>query len=261
MTSLFRAAAVEGQRTRQLSEVVLVRPIALSLLVGFLGLAMTLALAFVGWGTYTERVAIRGHLTPDGGVYDVYSPASGTIVRKERSEGALVTRGEVIFVIEVSGLNNSVIRRTVIAPVSGRVLAVEGEVAQSVELGEFLMSLVPDGASLRATFLTGNASIRKLKKGDRISMRYPEFPYQQFGLHEGTVISVSTYRLPATESSSTEGVSAMGGLQPIYRVIVDLDSEFLSADSESYDLDVGMPVEADVPVDSKRLYRWLIDGA
>lgn len=58
-----------------------------------------LVIAFLFFGTYTQKVTAPGLLVPNQGVLRVLSPASGQVTKVHVSEGQFVKQGEPLFVI------------------------------------------------------------------------------------------------------------------------------------------------------------------
>ena len=138
------------------------------------------------------------------------------------------------------------------APVAGLVATRLVEAGQGVQAGQPILSLLPDGSSLRAQLLVPSAAIGFVKPGNRVLLRYQAYPYQKFGSHEGTVIRVSRSAIPATGS---KGEAA----EPVYRVLVSLDKQSIIAYGRPEALRPGMRLEADIMGERRRLYEWILE--
>ena len=91
-------------------------------------------------------------------------------------------------------------RRVVIAaPESGRATLVTAEVGQAIDMARTLATLVPVDAQLQARLYAPSQTVGFVRPGDKVLLRYQAFPYQKFGQHEGTVVSVSNNAVPSTE--------------------------------------------------------------
>ena len=96
---LFRDEAVESQRTQLLGKIVLVPRVpvlGLSVFAAFLALALV---AFLFFGSHTRRVTVSGQLLPVSGLIRVHTPQSGVVLDKRVSEGQLVGKGDVLYVL------------------------------------------------------------------------------------------------------------------------------------------------------------------
>src|SRR5439155_81666 len=97
--ALFRQEALDFHREKILGDVVLVRPLSISLLTS---VAVLIALAVVGfafWGEYTRKAHVTGYLEPNKGLIKVYAPQAGTLIEKHVTEGQSVKHGNILFVV------------------------------------------------------------------------------------------------------------------------------------------------------------------
>ncbi|HDS1631989.1 MULTISPECIES: HlyD family secretion protein [Stenotrophomonas] len=138
------------------------------------------------------------------------------------------------------------------APVSGLVASRLVEAGQAVQVGQPILSLLPEGSQLRAQLLVPSAAIGFVKPGDRVLLRYLAYPYQKFGSHEGTVIRVSRSAIAAASSKGEGG-------EPVYRVLVSLDKQSVLAYGTPEALRPGMRLEADIMGERRRLYEWVLE--
>jgi len=138
------------------------------------------------------------------------------------------------------------------APLAGLVASRLVEAAQAVQVGQPILSLLPDGSVLRAQLLVPSAAIGFVKPGDRVLLRYQAYPYQKFGSHEGTVIRVSR---SAIVPASSRGEAS----DPVYRVLVSLDEQTVLAYGQHEALRPGMRLDADIMGERRRLYEWILE--
>nr|WP_316642164.1 HlyD family efflux transporter periplasmic adaptor subunit [uncultured Roseateles sp.] len=101
MASLFRPEAINGQRQNWLGSITLIRPLSLSVLTYFAVGAAVLVGAYLCWGEYTRKARVSGYLVPDRGLLRIVPPAGATIVSREVTEGQVVRRGDVLFVLSL----------------------------------------------------------------------------------------------------------------------------------------------------------------
>lgn len=139
----------------------------------------------------------------------------------------------------------------VTAPATGTVSAPTGEVAEPVERGQVLARIVPDDAVLTAELLAPSRAVGFVSAGGDVRLRYAAFPYQKFGQAQGSVVSVSEVPLAPTAAA------ARG--EPVYRVVVALRSQAVMAYGAPRRLRPGMEVEADVLLETRRLYEWALE--
>jgi membrane fusion protein len=142
----------------------------------------------------------------------------------------------------------------VTAPRAGLVTVVAAELGQAVEAGTVLASIVPEDAHLVVELYAPTRAVGFVGVGDDVRLRHAAFPYQKFGHARGTVVEVATTPLGAL----TPGGSGPRG-EPLYRVVVALESERVLAYGVARPLLAGMSVEAEVLLDTRRIYEWLFE--
>jgi membrane fusion protein len=122
------------------------------------------------------------------------------------------------------------------------------------------MTLVPAGAELEARLHGPSRAIGFVRPGQRVRLRYEAFPYQKFGQYEGAVKSVSRSTVGPAELGGSDGAQPgpVPG-EPVYRVTVELARQTATAYGEEVPLQPGMRLEADVLIETRRVYRWVLD--
>lgn len=138
----------------------------------------------------------------------------------------------------------------IVAPQAGTVTGFTAEPGQPVQAGAVLARIVPAETELVAELHAPSRAIGFLAAGDAVRLRYTAFPYQKFGHARGTVIAVS---------ATTVATDTARGGEPLYRVAVALDTETVSAYGAPRRLLPGMTVEADVLLERRRLYEWMLE--
>ena len=96
---LFRQEAFDFHREKLLGEVVLVRPLSVSLLTSAAVLIAMTVVGFAFWGEYTRKAHVTGYLEPNKGLIKVYTPQAGTLIEKHVKEGQAVKQGDILFVV------------------------------------------------------------------------------------------------------------------------------------------------------------------
>jgi membrane fusion protein len=154
------------------------------------------------------------------------------------------------------------------APGAGTVTAIQAVVGAAAGSAVPLLSIVPADHRLEAHLYGPSRSIGFVQPGQRVLVRYPAFPYQRFGHHEGVVASVSrTAVSPADLPAPVAGVNGSGGgaggsgaaAEPIYRVVVELAAQSVTAYGQTMALQPGMALEADVSLERRRLAEWVLE--
>jgi membrane fusion protein len=145
---------------------------------------------------------------------------------------------------------------TVAAPQTGVVTATAWAIGQSVERGAVLARIVPEGSTLVAELFAPSRAVGFVAVGDEVRLRYAAFPYQKFGHAQGRVVSVSQATLSADDPFLARAVVRS---EPVYRVAVALQSQTVTAYGEPRRLLPGMEAEADVLLETRRLYEWVLE--
>jgi membrane fusion protein len=135
------------------------------------------------------------------------------------------------------------------APVAGLVANRMIEPGQAVQGGQALLSLLPQGSKLQAQLLVPSRAIGFIEPGDRVQLRYQAFPYQKFGHHIGHVLKISRSAMARQD----------GDKEPLYRVLVALDEQAITAYGKAEALRPGMLVDADILGERRRLYEWVLE--
>lgn len=149
-------------------------------------------------------------------------------------------------------------RIAIVAPERGIATAVTAEVGQSVDGARPLVTIIPSGALLQAHLYAPSRSIGFIRPQDRVLLRYQAFPYQKFGHARGSVASVSRTALMASEIADGP-VAATGNAEPLYRIIVTLESQSIVAYGNSLPLQAGMLVDGDILREKRKLYEWVLE--
>ena len=147
-------------------------------------------------------------------------------------------------------------RRTfvVTAPLDGTATAVLANAGQTAVPAQPLVSLLPAGVALEADLFVPSRSIGFVALGQTVALQYQAFPYQRFGSYQGRVTEISrTLILPA------ETAVPLPLAEPAYRVIVTIDSQSVKAYGHDVPLQPGMLLDANIQLDRRRLYQWLLD--
>ena len=163
---LFRAEAVENQRTQLLGQIILTPRIS-TLWLSLGAAAMALALvAFLFLGSYTRRVTVTGQLMPAGGVIRVHTPQVGVVIEKQVSNGQTVKKGQLLYVLNSDrpGDNAQNIQADIARQTAERRASLEREVQRSrLMQSEETAGLRRRGETLKAEARTIAAQIDQQK--------------------------------------------------------------------------------------------------
>lgn len=130
-----------------------------------------------------------------------------------------------------------------------------------VSPGTILMTLVPQGETLRAEVWVSNQDIGFVKAGQRVKVKLAAFPFQRYGMLDARVAQVSG---DATEapSANTRSDALFGRDRPMgpltFRAIVELDTQHLEVGGTKYVLSPGMQVVAEIKLGERTLLEYLL---
>ncbi|WP_198402493.1 HlyD family secretion protein [Rhodobacter sp. CZR27] len=149
----------------------------------------------------------------------------------------------------------------VTAPRAGTVTALRAAAGDAVDGSAALMTLIPAGTALQARLYGPSRDIGFVEPGQRVLIRYDAFPHQTFGQYEGLVRNVSRATVGAGELAEAAGplVELGAAGQPVYRITVDLQAQGASAYGRMATLQPGMTLQADIQIETRRLWQWIVD--
>lgn len=148
---------------------------------------------------------------------------------------------------------------TVTAPQAGTVTAIHATAGASVTPGTPLLSIVPRGATLEAHLYAGSEAVGFVRPGQRVLLRYRAYPYQKFGHYRGVIRSVSRSAIEPGELPAAFGSGTGAPAAALYRIVVALDRQSVTAYGKAVPLQPGMQLDADVLLDRRRLVEWVLE--
>ena len=132
-----------------------------------------------------------------------------------------------------------------------RIIAVAG---QTVAIGAPLMQVQTGSRALMADIYVPTRSAGFLRVGQTVRLAIDAFPMERFGHVAATVTDVG-------RSVIAPGDSLLPGFvkEPVFRVRATLAVPAITAYGESYALKSGLSAQADISLDERPLYRWIIE--
>jgi membrane fusion protein len=167
---------------------------------------------------------------------------------RAQSANLAATRAQVAGqAASASGARAYVLR----APVAGRVTALTARVGQTVSPQATLMTIVPNGSTLRAELTIPSSAIGFVKQGQDVRLAIDSFPYQRFGTVKGKVLTVAT--------SAVGQQGANGTVVSVYPVTVMLKQTQITAYGRVEPLISGMTLTARIVTEKQSLLEWLFE--
>jgi HlyD family secretion protein len=134
------------------------------------------------------------------------------------------------------------------APVDGMILSMNLEnVGEVVQAGQTIAEIAPQGAPLVLSALLPNREAGFVEEGMTVKVKLDAYPFQDYGIVSGTVISIS---------SNTKVDQQLGAA---YRVKVKLDRDHVSEDGERIKFKPGQTATADIVIRRRRIIDVLFD--
>lgn len=149
------------------------------------------------------------------------------------------------------------VETTQLSPVDGEIATLRVESGQTVGREELVLNIIPAHASLQLELYAPNRAIGFIKEGQNVGLRFDAFPYEKFGVQEGTVISISQSTLSPQELKSRDQ-TIRNDTETLYRIIVQLKKPTINIYGSEYAYRVGMSAIADIQVETRQLYEWLL---
>jgi len=141
----------------------------------------------------------------------------------------------------------------IVAPVTGRVAAVQSAEGRAVDPSVPLMEIVPEGSPLAAHVYAPSRAIGFVRPGQEVRLLYDAFPYQRFGSFPGRVTSVSRVAIDPRQLAAPLQVE-----EPVYRIEVAPDAQTVGAFGEPQPLQPGMTLTANLILDRRSFLDWLL---
>lgn len=143
---------------------------------------------------------------------------------------------------------------SVLAKESGVVTAILAKENEHLPSNRPLLSIIPKGAELVAELLFPTRSAGFVEVNDSARLRFDAFPYQRFGFIDSKITRIDKSLLTLGEVDLPVSLN-----EPVYRVQAKLSKQFINAYGDSFPLKTGMLLEADIILDKRSLFQWLLD--
>jgi membrane fusion protein len=138
---------------------------------------------------------------------------------------------------------------------SGILSSLNVHIGQQPKTGLPLASIVPANSKMEATLLVPVQAAGFVQPGQTIAIRYDAFPYQQFGIYQAKIQSVTqSLRLPQDFASSPVPITT-----PVYVVKAAIDDTAITAYASKVTLRPGMTFSADIGLRQQSLLDWLLE--
>jgi HlyD family secretion protein len=133
-----------------------------------------------------------------------------------------------------------------------------------VQPGMVLLTLVPKGEQLVAEVQVKNDDIGFVQPGQSVKLKLAAYPFQKYGLIEGTVQTVAADAqaigsAPLAQSRDSSQASPQGA---VYKALVKLQSQYLEVDEDGrkhrYPVEPGMQTVAEIHQGTRTVMEYLL---
>jgi hemolysin D len=128
-----------------------------------------------------------------------------------------------------------------------------------VQPGTVLLTLVPVNETLRAEVWLTNEDIGFVKKGQQVKLKFAAFPFQKYGMVQGTVEHIGADSVDtAAASGNAASEKPAAGSALTYKALVALKAARLEADGERFPLSAGMQANAEILLGTRTVLEYLL---
>ena len=156
---------------------------------------------------------------------------------REELDKQLVRREQIELVSPVAGIVKDVATRT-----AGAVVAA----------GTVLVTIVPSSEPLEGDVLLRNEDAAFVRAGQRVQLKIAAYPFQKYGLLEGSVLRVSP------DSAEPARPADAATPQGAYRARIALDAAALRFEGERLPLSSGMAIVAEIHLGRRPVFDYLL---
>jgi len=128
-----------------------------------------------------------------------------------------------------------------------------------VQPGTVLLTLVPKDERLRAEVWVANEDIGFVREGQTVRLKFAAYPFQKFGLVDGTVEHVGADAAEGGGGGATvAGANGTRGSPLVYKALVALDAMHLELDGRRLPLGAGMQASAEILLGRRSVIEYLL---
>jgi len=151
--------------------------------------------------------------------------------------------------VELQGAN----AYRLISPIAGTITGLQTGVGSPTRPNQPLMTIVPDGSSVRAEIYAPSKAIGFIRLGQEVRLMYDSFPFQRFGTFQGRVASISRTALDPRDLQV-----ALKFDEPVYRISVSIDRQWVDAYGQRVRLQPGMTLAGSIVLERQSFLQWLL---
>lgn len=143
---------------------------------------------------------------------------------------------------------NKLKQRFLYAPVNGVISALNvHNIGEVVQTGQTIAEMTPNNAPLVLEVSLPNREAGFVKTGMPVQVKFDAFPYQNYGVIPGKVVSIS----PDAKTDERLGI--------VYRVQVSIDRDSVKANNQTWKLKAGQTATAEIVIRQRSIADILLD--
>lgn len=127
-----------------------------------------------------------------------------------------------------------------------------------VSPGTVMMTLVPHDEPLQAEILVKNEDVGFVYPNQKTRVKLAAYPFQKYGMIEGTVIYVGADASDGASSAADKGKDQKAAPQLTYKALVRLAAQSLEIEGEKLRLSPGMQVIAEIHQGRRTVMEYLL---
>ena len=129
-----------------------------------------------------------------------------------------------------------------------------------VQPGTVLLTLVPKEETLRAEVWVSNEDIGFVRQGQPVKLKFAAFPFQKYGMVDGTVEHVSADSADNATGNGNNPNDKAPARTPMlfYKALVTLKAMHLSLDEQNFALSAGMQTHAEILLGTRTVMEYLL---
>lgn len=127
-----------------------------------------------------------------------------------------------------------------------------------VQPGTILLTLVPKDEILRAEVWVSNEDIGFVREGQPVKLKFAAFPFQKYGMIEGTVEHVSADAADGNTANANQYDTNKKTQPLLYKALVRLKDMALAMDGQRFALSAGMQTNVEIWLGDRTVMEYLL---
>jgi membrane fusion protein len=150
------------------------------------------------------------------------------------------------------------------SPTNGNIAQIIRDSNSYVQEGQIIATILPDNYNVIVNMYVDSQSIGYIRIGMHVRLRFPAYPYLQYGSYDGTVTGFSIAPIDTASKLIEKKLESISDISKklnisydIYQLEVKISNESLNRLGYDHPILPGMKVHGDIYTEVRRLYQWL----